>query len=97
MVALKVPVTGAKGAASSSQSAFAGAPSALVAPPQTRCGARRGRRHATQAILEKVRQTLSPSNGAITDWKPKSDTGSITADVLQNLGDCPIAEEAAIQ
>ena len=97
MVALKVPIAGAKGATSSSQSAFAGAPCALVAPPQTRSAARRGRRHATQAILEKVRETLSPSNGAVTDWKPKSDPGSITADVLQNLGDCSTAVQALQQ
>lgn len=41
---------------------------------------------SARAILEKVREAVSPSNGVPLDWKPKTDPASIEADVLQNLG-----------
>lgn len=69
------------------KSTFVGAPSQLAAGPHRRPCAGRGQRQPTQAILEKVREAIAPSNGASTsDWKPKSDSASVTADVLQNLG-----------
>ena len=79
--AMTMPVAGPV-----SKSAFVGAPSQLAAVPHRRPYTGRGQRQPTQAILEKVRETFAPSNGTSTDWKPKSDSASVTADVLQNLG-----------
>ena len=44
------------------------------------------RRCNTQAILEKAREIVSPSNGASTFAKPSTDPSAVQADVLQNLG-----------
>ncbi len=40
----------------------------------------------TQAILEKAREIVSPSNGASNTSRPSKDPSSVQADVLQNLG-----------
>ena len=40
----------------------------------------------TQAILEKAREVISPSNGASTSARPSTDPSAVQADVLQNLG-----------
>ena len=44
------------------------------------------RRCNTQAILEKAREVISPSNGASTSAKPSTEPSAVQADVLQNLG-----------
>ena len=88
MPAMMLPAVGSKptGVAAAT-STFIGTP-AVLTPHHRRTCVRQKCRLSTQAILEKVRETIAPSNGAITDWKPKSDTASIKADVLQNLGEC---------
>ena len=40
----------------------------------------------TQAILEKAREVISPSNGASTSARPSTDPSAVQADVLHNLG-----------
>lgn len=82
-----LPSSGRPGAATMTPgtSALIGTPSAL-APFQRRPSRPLGQRLSAKAILEKVKEVVTPSNGAALDWKPKSDPASIEADVLQNLG-----------
>ncbi|KAK9916350.1 hypothetical protein WJX75_001605 [Coccomyxa subellipsoidea] len=81
-----LPSSGRPGAATITPgtSAFIGTPSAL-APFQRRPSRPLGQRLSAKAILEKVKEVVTPSNGAALDGKPKSDPASIEADVLQNL------------
>ena len=58
-----------------------------VALPTRRQGVHFRRRCNTQAILEKAREIVSPSNGASSTSRPSKDSSSIQADVLQNLGE----------
>ena len=57
-----------------------------VALPTRRQAMHFRRRCNTQAILEKAREIVSPSNGASSSSRPSTDPSSVQADVLQNLG-----------
>ena len=65
--------------------AFFGSKPALALPTR-RQGVQFMRRCKTQAILEKARDIIKPSNGASVSSKPPTDPSSVQADVLQNLG-----------
>ncbi|CAL5225473.1 g8295 [Coccomyxa viridis] len=56
-----------------------------VALPTRRQALHFRRRCNTQAILEKAREIVSPSNGASSTSRPSKDPSSVQADVLQNL------------
>ncbi len=58
-----------------------------VALPTRRQALHFRRRCNTQAILEKAREIVSPSNGASSTSRPSKDPSSVQADVLQNLGE----------
>ena len=68
------------------RSAFFGSKLALPVPTGRQALQFR-RRCNTQAILEKVREVISPSNGASSSSRPSTDPSSVQADVLQNLGE----------
>jgi hypothetical protein len=82
MPAVTMPAAGPVSAGvASGRSAFVGSPTTLLPLHHRHPYRSRGQRQAAQAILEKVRDTLLPSNGSV---ELKSD--SCRADVLQKLG-----------